>query len=35
LGRREPVDYAHPGHYLTEMDGILDKLNLTPQCQEL
>ncbi|MCL4560005.1 MAG: quinate 5-dehydrogenase [Chloroflexi bacterium] len=34
-GRTQPVDYAHIGAYLDEMDGWIDRLQLTPQLQEL
>ncbi len=34
-GRTAPVDYAHPGNYLMEMDTILDRIHLTPQLQKL
>ncbi len=34
LGRREPVDYAHPQAYFQELDAALNRLNLTPQIQE-
>ena len=34
-GRTAPVDYAHPGNYLMEMDTILDRIDLTPQLQKL
>ena len=35
LGRTEPVDYAHPGAYLRELDQLLDRLHFEPQIQEL
>lgn len=34
-GRTRPVDYAHPGSYFQELDGVLDQIGLTPQLQEL
>jgi hypothetical protein len=34
-GRKDPVDYAHPGDYFAWMDQMIDKLNLAPQIQEL
>jgi hypothetical protein len=34
-GRTEPVDYAHPGHYLEELEDLLPRLNFEPQLQEL
>jgi hypothetical protein len=35
VGRRAPVDYAHPGNYFQELDDILRQLQLEPQIQEL
>jgi hypothetical protein len=35
LGRKEPIDYAHPAAYLSEIEQILPKLHLVPQLQEL
>lgn len=35
MGRREPVDYAHPGDYFQQMEAMLEKLNIAPQLQEL
>jgi hypothetical protein len=34
-GRTEPVDYAHLGHYLEDMNALVDRLKLEPQLQEL
>ena len=34
-GRTQPVDYAHPGHYLDELNALLPRLNFEPQIQEL
>lgn len=34
-GRTEPVDYAHPGHYLEELEELLPRLKFEPQLQEL
>lgn len=34
-GRTGPIDYAHPGSYLQEMDRLLDRLGFKPQLQEL
>jgi hypothetical protein len=34
-GRKEPVDYAHPGEYFRWMKQQLKELKLTPQIQEL
>jgi hypothetical protein len=33
--RTEPVDYAHPGAYFTELEGLLARLDFKPQLQEL
>ncbi len=35
VGRRQPVDYAHIGGYMEEMDGLLNRLGFSPQLQEL
>ena len=35
IGRTEPVDYAHPGHYLQELDALLTRLNFEPQLRML
>jgi hypothetical protein len=35
FGRREPVDYAHPGDYFNQIRSALDELNMQPQLQEL
>lgn len=34
-GRREPVDYAHPGDYFAWLSGVVDELDFTPQTQVL
>jgi hypothetical protein len=34
-GRKDPVDYAHPGDYFQWMNQMLTELNLTAQIQEL
>ena len=34
-GRKDPVDYRHPGNYFNELNGLLVKLKLAPQLQEL
>lgn len=34
LGRKDPVDYANPGEYFTEITSAVDKIGLTPQIQE-
>ena len=34
-GRTEPVDYAHPDHYLEYLAQLLPKLHFEPQIQEL
>jgi hypothetical protein len=34
-GRREPVDYAHPGDYFQWIGGLVDQLKMSPQVQEL
>jgi hypothetical protein len=34
-GRREPVDYIHPGGYYDWMAGMVAQLGLAPQVQEL
>jgi hypothetical protein len=34
-GRKDPVDYAHPGDYFAWMNQMIEKLNLAPQIQEL
>ncbi len=34
-GRTQPVDYAHPGHYLEELEQLLPRLKFEPQIQEL
>jgi hypothetical protein len=35
MGRKEPIDYAHPGAYLQEVDQILNQLHFDPQLQEI
>jgi hypothetical protein len=34
-GRREPVDYTHPGGYFRWMADLVDRLELTPQVHKL
>jgi hypothetical protein len=34
-GRREPVDYNHPGNYYQWIAGLVDQLGFAPQVQEL
>jgi hypothetical protein len=34
-GRTQPVDYAHPGNYYSELMTLTKKINLTPQVQKL
>lgn len=34
-GRTEPVDYNHPGSYLTDLEKLLVQLKFEPQLQEL
>lgn len=34
-GRKDPIDYAHPGTYFQEMELMISQLNMTPQFQEL
>ncbi len=34
-GRTTPVDYAHLGSYLTDLEQLLDQLHFEPQLQEL
>jgi hypothetical protein len=34
-GRTEPVDYSHPGDYFQWMAGLVEKLQMQPQLQEL
>jgi hypothetical protein len=34
-GRREAVDYNHPGSYYEWMAGLVEQLGLQPQVQEL
>jgi hypothetical protein len=35
LGKKEPVDYSHPGTHFQDMEEALKTLNITPQVQEL
>jgi hypothetical protein len=35
IGRKEPVDYAHPGNYFQELEILVHKIGLVPQLQEL
>ncbi len=35
MGRKEPVDYVHPGNYFSEMQQVIEKLKMTPQVKEL
>jgi hypothetical protein len=35
LGRKEPVDYAHPGDYFEQMSKLVDQLKFNPTVQEL
>ena len=35
MGRREPVDYAHPGDYFKQMAEVIQQIKLNPQIQEL
>jgi len=35
MGRKEPVDYVHPGNYFEEMERVIRQLKMTPQIQEL
>lgn len=34
-GRKEPVDYTHPGTYLSDLEQLLKPLHLEPQIMEL
>ncbi len=34
LGRKEPVDYAHPGNYFETMEKAIREIPLTPQVKE-
>jgi len=34
-GRKDPVDYAHPGGYFEWMAGLVEKLNMQPQIHDL
>lgn len=35
LGRKEQVDYAHPGTYFQQMEQVIHQLNMVPFIQEL
>jgi hypothetical protein len=35
LGRKEQVDYTHPGTYFQEMEQVIHQLNMVPSIQEL
>jgi hypothetical protein len=35
LGRKEQVDYAHPGSYFQQMEEVIHQLNMVPSIQEL
>ena len=35
LGRKEQVDYAHPGDYFQLMEQVIHQLNMVPSIQEL
>lgn len=35
LGRKEQVDYAHPGNYYQLMEEVIQKLKMVPSIQEL
>jgi len=35
LGRKEQVDYAHPGAYFQQMEQVIHQLNMVPSIQEL
>jgi hypothetical protein len=35
MGRKDPVDYAHLGTYLEDLDHLLDQIHFAPQLQEI
>jgi hypothetical protein len=35
LGRKDPIDYAHPGDYFKVIGEAVDKIGFEPQLQEL
>lgn len=35
MGRKDPVDYAHPGDYFKVLGEVVDRVGLEPQLQEL
>ncbi len=34
-GRKDPIDYAHPGTYFTELGKLVEQIGFEPQYQEL